>query len=313
MCIPVKYVRGGKQRQPPAGSMYHHQVLQPMQMVAFDCLGPITETLNGRRHVILAVDIFTRFVDAKAVKAVDAETFARYLHSFVGRFGVPNGILTDNAPTFVNQQVKALTNALKIKHFRSTPHHSRGNSVAERALQSLQEKISLLTSDDALNEWAQALPMAVLSLNTTEHKSVGYPPFTLMFGRKPPTVSNVSQPAYTAFDIHSDIQSDAQAASRSYYESRHSTRSFEIGDLVLAKRMGRRAKIANRFVGPYKVIRKANDIYSLESSENNSVIDRHVQDLKPFHPRESISMLQPALVSALLLSVCLPISALYAS
>lgn len=266
------------ERRLPSGSMYHHQVLAPMQMVAFDCLGPITESLDDKKHVILAIDMFSRFIEAKAVKNVGSDTFAKFSITFFRRFGTPDSIPTDNAPTFVNQQIKALTATLQIKHFHSTPHHSQGNSVAERAVQSLQEKISLLSANNSLNEWAKSLPMAVLALNTTEHKSVGYPPFTLMFGRRPPIVSSVSQTPLSVYDLQAELiqrtlddarseavarQSDTQLASRRSYEANHTPRSFEIGELALAKLMGRRAKLAPRFVGPYKIVNKKNDVYEI--------------------------------------------------
>lgn len=121
------------------------------------------------------------------------------------RYGVPSSILTNNASTFANQRVTKLLTTLHIKYSRATPHHSQGNSLAERALQSLQEKIASLTTDQALNGWDRALPMAVLALNKSVHNSVGYPPFVLMFGRRPPIVSHISTSATTLYDIQADL------------------------------------------------------------------------------------------------------------
>lgn len=144
--------------------MYHHNVVEPMKIIAFDCLGPLPATPRDKKHVILGIDMFTRFVITKAVKRIDSATFSRFLIQCIGQLGAPNGILTDNAPTSLNSQVQSLTKMLNIQHFRSTPHHSRGYSVAERAIQTLQEKISLISCDEkVLGDWSKALPLTTLT------------------------------------------------------------------------------------------------------------------------------------------------------
>lgn len=282
------------ERQLPSGTMQHHQVLEPLQMVAFDCLGPLSETTNNKKHIIVGIDMFSRFIVAKAVKRIDAESFCNYFLTFVGNFGVPKGILTDNAPTFINSHVSNLTKLFNIKHFKATPHHSRGNSVAERAIQSLQEKLSLLESNNTLNEWSRALPTAVLALNTTVHKSLGFAPFTLLFGRRPALHSSVSNSSKNIYDLHVELieqtldnvhaeaiarQSDAQAASRSHFERNHVARSFNVGDLVSSRRMGRKAKLTSRFIGPFKVLARDKDIYTIESVDEKTKMNRHIKDL----------------------------------
>lgn len=37
-------------RGQPLGSMYHYNVIQPLQMMAFDCLGPSTESLDKKKQ-----------------------------------------------------------------------------------------------------------------------------------------------------------------------------------------------------------------------------------------------------------------------
>lgn len=66
-------------------------------MVAIGCLGPFSETLNHRRHIIVAVDVFTRFAFAKAVKNIQGPTFIKFLIQFISCFGTHLSILTDNS------------------------------------------------------------------------------------------------------------------------------------------------------------------------------------------------------------------------
>lgn len=152
-----------------AGMMKSFEICQPNSVVVIDCLGKITQTLQGNEHIIVAMDAFTRFVEAKAVKEISGAAFALFLSEWIGRYGIPKTILTDNAPTFVNKLVADVTKTFNITHRTSAPEHSQGNALAERAIESLQEKLSLILKETktSRDNWDVTLPVAVLSMNTT--------------------------------------------------------------------------------------------------------------------------------------------------
>lgn len=83
--------------------------------LAIDCLD-LCESLNGRKHVVIAMDVFTRFVIAKAIKNLRASCFVKFLRQTVGLFGVPRTIITDNAPFFCNEQTSMAAKRLKFEH-----------------------------------------------------------------------------------------------------------------------------------------------------------------------------------------------------
>lgn len=171
-------------REKPAGTMRSFIVFEPMQLVAIEALGPLPASLSGMRHVMVAVDCFSRHMDATATADVQGQTFALFLKCFVARYGVPVAIITNNAPTFCNQAAKEVLSHYAIEHRRSTPHHHEGNAIVERAIQTLQEKIALITHDPVASvNWEDELPAEVWSLNTTVHSATEYTPFKLLFGR----------------------------------------------------------------------------------------------------------------------------------
>ena len=291
------------ERDKPTGDMYSHLVFEPHKQVAIDCLGPITESLTGKKFVMVAIDVFTRFVDAKAVSRIDAPSFAKFLTQYCGRFGIPDTILTDNAPTFVSAMIRELTDSLGVDHIKSTPQHSRGNAVVERLLQTLQEKLSLITSNSNPSlDWEVALPISVLSINTSLHKATGYSPYELTFGIRHPLTSKNIRTKRTPHDLYADmvrlrmesdhanvvaLNSEAQARSKSYFDKTHRPRVFKEGDLVLSKTIGRRSKLSNRFESQtFKVLSRTNDIYEIESTSTGIRRHRHTSFLKPFKTRQ---------------------------
>ncbi|XP_070028787.1 uncharacterized protein [Nicotiana sylvestris] len=71
--------------------------------MAFRCLGmdgigPIEPAAsNGYRFILLAIDYFTKWVEAKTFKSVTKKAVVDYVHSnIICRFGVPKVIITDN-------------------------------------------------------------------------------------------------------------------------------------------------------------------------------------------------------------------------
>jgi hypothetical protein len=65
--------------------------------VALDIVGPLPETKDANRCVLIAIDHYSKWCEAKLVKNHDATTVARFLEEeIVCRFGVPKLILTNN-------------------------------------------------------------------------------------------------------------------------------------------------------------------------------------------------------------------------
>lgn len=81
-------------------------------------------------------------------------------------------------------------------------------------------------------------------------------------------------------------QAEQQAISKERYDQQHRQVTFQIGELVLCRVMGRRAKNQNRFEDPYRIISKNRDVYQVESvSRSKDKLERHVSDLRPYHIR----------------------------
>ena len=51
-------------------------------------------------HLLVAVDKYTKWVEAKPIKKVDGETAMKFVIDIIHRFGVPHSIITDNGTNF---------------------------------------------------------------------------------------------------------------------------------------------------------------------------------------------------------------------
>ncbi|XP_070025433.1 uncharacterized protein [Nicotiana sylvestris] len=78
-----------------------HSMSAPWQFVAWGMyvIGPIDPKVsNGHRFIIVAIDYFTKCVEAVTLKVVTKKAMVDFVHSnTICRFGIPKKIITDNA------------------------------------------------------------------------------------------------------------------------------------------------------------------------------------------------------------------------
>jgi len=273
------------------GTMQPYLADFPLQTIAFDHFGPWHATITNKRFVCVGIDLFSRFVLAKAVEDQSGTVFAEYLAEIISTFGIPHSILTDNSKAFANATVQTLREEHGILHRFSTPHHSQGNSVVERAIESLQEKLSLIQQESNC-DWEQTIPTAVLSLNSRRSKTTTFTPFELMFNRTNKSTSasllkTMSQPLSTSATQATRAKAiaatnEAHCNSKRRYDARHNPVVFELNSLVMSKRSSRRAKLSNRYEGPFTVLSRVKDIYRIQSHTTKKILERHVSQLEKF-------------------------------
>lgn len=73
-----------------------------MERVAVDIMGPFPHTDKGNRYVLVAMDYFTKWPEASAIPAQEAETVADMLvQGMFARFGAAETIHSDQVRNFV--------------------------------------------------------------------------------------------------------------------------------------------------------------------------------------------------------------------
>jgi hypothetical protein len=87
----VGSVRSGDERLKsiPICDLFH--------IVALDITGPLPETKSCNKYILVAIDHYSKWCEAKAVADHGAKTAAKCLEDdLICRYGVPRFVLTDN-------------------------------------------------------------------------------------------------------------------------------------------------------------------------------------------------------------------------
>ncbi|XP_061358401.1 uncharacterized protein LOC133302607 [Gastrolobium bilobum] len=90
-----------------------------------DLLGLFTAAKGQLRCLIIAVDYFTKWIEAKPLTAITSARVQKFLKGMVSQFRIPAEIITDNGTQFVDKKFQELMYEYKNKY----PNLYRGNPV----------------------------------------------------------------------------------------------------------------------------------------------------------------------------------------
>ena len=68
---------------------------------------PLKEEAIRKKYLLVMVDKFTKWIEAKLVKTAEARPAIDFVSSVVHHYGVPHSIFTDNGSNFTADEVKS--------------------------------------------------------------------------------------------------------------------------------------------------------------------------------------------------------------
>jgi hypothetical protein len=61
-----------------------------------DIVGPLRKVPGGYRHLLVAVDKFSKWIKARPITSLKSDQAVSFFTNIINRFGVLNSIITDN-------------------------------------------------------------------------------------------------------------------------------------------------------------------------------------------------------------------------
>nr|XP_019070702.1 uncharacterized protein LOC109120902 [Solanum lycopersicum] len=106
-----------------------------------DVINPIEPSAsNGHRFILVAIDYFTKWVEAASYKSVTKKVVADFvLNNLICRFGIPEFIITDNGENLNSHMMKEICEQFKIIHRRSTAYSLQMNGAVEAANKNIKK------------------------------------------------------------------------------------------------------------------------------------------------------------------------------
>ena len=71
-------------------------IIWPFTVWGLDLVGPLKKAFGGYTHLLVTVDKFTKWIEARPISVIKSEQAVLFFLDIIHHFGVPNAIITNN-------------------------------------------------------------------------------------------------------------------------------------------------------------------------------------------------------------------------
>ena len=127
-----------------------------------------TTIIRGNKFAIVAIEYFTRYIEAKPLTTITSETVKKFFwQNIICRFRVPMTLTVDNGKQFDSDNFKEFCKSIGTKLAFTLAYHLESNRVVERANRVIFSAIANTLFNLRKGKWVEELPRVVWSHNTT--------------------------------------------------------------------------------------------------------------------------------------------------
>nr|GEV38750.1 reverse transcriptase domain-containing protein [Tanacetum cinerariifolium] len=171
-----------------------HKDARDMIQKCNDC--PFPKGPGKVMFLIVAMDYFTKWVEAKAVETITGGQVKKFVwDNIVCRFGIPGEIISDNGKQFADNPFKDWCDKLNITQRFASVKHPQSNRLVEKANRSLREGIKARLGKGN-KKWVEELPYVLWAHRTMIKSSHGDTPFSLTYGTEAVIPAEIGMPTY---------------------------------------------------------------------------------------------------------------------
>ncbi|GJU65032.1 reverse transcriptase domain-containing protein [Tanacetum coccineum] len=147
-----------------------------------DISGPFSEGQGKVKFLIIVVDYFTKWIEAKPVATITGSQVKKFVwENIICGFGLLGEIISDNGKQFRDNPFKDGCEKLNIKQSFASVKHPQTNRQVERANRSLGEGIKARLGEGNKN-LVEEVPRVLWAHRTMIKTSNGDTPFSLTYG-----------------------------------------------------------------------------------------------------------------------------------
>ncbi|XP_019179926.1 PREDICTED: uncharacterized protein LOC109175129 [Ipomoea nil] len=251
----------------------------PFSRWGIDLVGALPTGTGSRKYIIVAIDYFTKWVEAEPLASITAARCKRFVEkNILYRFGIPLQVITDNGRQFEAREFSEFLAGWGVKHSRVAVSYPQANGQVENANRTILDglKKKLEVADGA---WVEELDGILWAYRTTPRRATGETLFALAYGFEAQAQVEVIIPSRRVEEFESEqnelhqrvdlnfLDEEREAAFckmenyscqlKSYHDAKVRPRYFQVGDLVLRRREASQplegGKFAKKWEGPYAV------------------------------------------------------------
>ncbi|GJY96838.1 reverse transcriptase domain-containing protein [Tanacetum coccineum] len=173
----------------------------PFYKWGIDIAGPFPEGPGKVKFLIVAMDYFTKWIEAKPVVTITGNKIKKFVcDNIVCKFGLPGEIISDNGKEFRDNPFKDWCEKLNIRQRFASVKHPQANSLVERENKSLGEGVKARL-DKGSKDWIEEIPHVLWAHRTMIKSSNGDTPFSLTYGTEAVISAEIGMPTLRTTEV----------------------------------------------------------------------------------------------------------------
>jgi len=165
------------------------ETTQALERMGMDLIGPLPKSKQGKPHILMMQDYFTKWPEAIPLKEATAKSVAGALLSVISTWGPPVELLSNQGPEFVVELNCKLLRQWGIKRQYAMAYHPQTNGQVEQFNRKLMIAKFVNGRQDNWDIYLQAF---LYAYRTSPHNSMGHTPYKAGLGRAPPSENRVN-------------------------------------------------------------------------------------------------------------------------
>jgi hypothetical protein len=136
----------------------------PLQRWGIDIIGKLTPAQGNYTFAVVAVEYFTKWVEAKPIANVTSSTIQKcFWQNIICRYEVPQQITIDNTKYFDSVMFKDFCHQVGTKVSFASVYYPQSNGAVERANALNFEAIKKILEGEKKGKWAEVMHRAIWS------------------------------------------------------------------------------------------------------------------------------------------------------
>ena len=294
---------------------FNVSVRGPMDRLNIDSIGPLPPDENGNTYIIVVCDVFSRFIELYPAPDATAFSAAKAVIQWIGRYGIPGEILTDNGTQYTADIISQLCNLLRVEHLTILPYSHEENAIVERANREVNKHLRAIVFDKKVKtEWSLFLPLVQRIMNASVKVSTGVTPASIIFGNSVDLDKGLLPDAEKRANEHVEgkplneylsrlLSAQAHVIAlaqetqflinqehiRRKTDSGNQVTGYDINDYVIYEYPqsllvgdSRPDKLAMHYRGPYRIVAINGSRIDIQNLVNTQTTTAHISQLRPF-------------------------------
>ena len=213
---------------------------------------------------LLVIDSLTKYIECEVAKSTSASEIIELLTLIFSRHGLPDTIVSDNAPGFKSEELKSFYTANHIHLMNPPPYSPASNGQAERSVETIKKLLKKNTNGSMRVRLANVL----LYYRNAPHSITGMAPSVALNGRKYVTVKDRINPCYVP-----KIKDHLPAIP-----------NYSVNDKVYALNL----REGDKWLLSTVVEKLGQNVYNVRVDELNTIWKRHCKQLLSCSAQQSI-------------------------